>query len=69
MIESVAGIISAAPMPWTMRLAIRVVVPGASPAAAEEAANRTIPIRNTRRRPKMSPRRPPVASRTAKLSV
>src|SRR5437764_15273650 len=37
--------------------------------SALEAANRITPETNMRRRPKMSPRRPPVTSRTAKLSV
>ena len=68
-IESVAGIISAPPMPWTTRLPTSQVVSGASPAVAEEIENRATPIRNVSRRPKMSPRRPPVASRTAKASV
>jgi len=45
------------------------VVSGASPAVAEEAAKTTTPIRNVRRRPKMSPRRPPVANSTAKERV
>ena len=42
-IESVAGIISAAPMPWTTRLATSVVVSGARPAVAEESANSVDP--------------------------
>ena len=69
MIESVAGIISAAPTPWTTRLATRSVELAASPAVAEERAKMTTPKRNMRRRPKMSPSRPPVASSTAKESV
>jgi len=69
MIDSVAGIISAAPMPWIARPATRALSVGASPMAALESANTTTPTRNARRRPKMSPRRPPVTSSTAKLSV
>ena len=69
MIESVAGIISAAPTPCTTRLATRSVWLAASPAVAEERAKMTTPKRNMRRRPKMSPSRPPVASSTAKESV
>ena len=69
MIESVPGIISAAPTPCTMRLTTRTVWSGAKPAVAEDAAKMTTPMRNIRRRPKMSPSRPPVASSTAKESV
>ena len=69
MIDSVAGIISAAPTPWTARLATRAPVLGANPAVADESANRTTPAMKARRRPKMSPSRPPVTSSTAKVSV
>ena len=69
MIDSVAGIISAAPMPWIARPATSALSVGASPMAALESANTTTPTRKARRRPKMSPRRPPVTSSTAKLSV
>jgi hypothetical protein len=69
MIESVAGIISAAPTPWTTRLTTSDVASGAKPAVAEERAKMVTPKRNMRRRPKMSPSRPPVASSTAKESV
>ena len=40
-----------------------------SRSCAEAAAKMTTPIRKTLRRPKMSPRRPPVTSSTAKVSV
>ncbi len=69
MIESVPGIINAAPTPWTTRLSTSESVSGASPAVAEESVKTMTPPMNMRRRPKMSPRRPPVASRTAKESV
>ena len=69
MIESVAGIISAAPTPWTMRLTTSAVASGAKPAVAEERVKMTTPKRNMRRRPKMSPSRPPVASSTANERV
>jgi hypothetical protein len=45
------------------------VVSGAKPAVAEEIEKSVTPTRKVSRRPKMSPSRPPVASRTAKLSV
>ena len=69
MIDSVAGIISAAPTPWTARPATSHESVGERPMAALDAAKITTPARNIRRRPKMSPRRPPVTSRTAKLRV
>ena len=69
MIERVPGIMNAAPIPWTARPATSRVWSGASPIAALDTANSTTPKRNIRRRPKMSPRRPPVTSNTAKLSV
>ena len=68
-IESVAGIIRAPPTPCTTRLATSEVVSGASPAVADEIVNRVTPIRKVRRRPKMSPSLPPVASSTANASV
>ena len=69
MIESVAGIMNAAPMPWIARPAMSHASVGAKPIAALEIAKVTTPNRNIRRRPKMSPRRPPVTSRTANDSV
>src|ERR671927_1437695 len=42
---------------------------GAKPISALEAAKTITPPTNMRRRPKMSPSRPPVTSSTAKLSV
>ena len=69
MIERVAGIMNAAPTPWIARPATSAPWLGARPMAALERANTTTPKRNIRRRPKMSPRRPPVTSRTAKVSV
>ncbi len=69
MIERVPGIISAAPTPCATRLITRSVAPAASPAVAEERAKMTTPIMKIRRRPKMSPSRPPVASSTAKERV
>jgi hypothetical protein len=68
MIESVPGIISAAPRPWTARDATSQPSEGAKPIVAEASANTTTPIKKTLRRPKMSPSRPPVTSRTAKES-
>ena len=69
MIERVAGIMNAAPTPWTARNATSQAWPGAKPIAALDSANTTTPNRNILRRPKMSPRRPPVTSSTANVSV
>jgi hypothetical protein len=69
MIERVAGIISAAPRPWTARPPMSHAEDCEKPMKALEAANSTTPMRKTRRRPKMSPSRPPVTSRTPKASV
>ena len=67
--ERVAGIISAAPTPWTAREAISISELAARPAVAEVTAKTITPSRNIARRPKMSPSRPPVAISTAKVRV
>jgi len=69
MIDSVPGIISAAPRPWTAREATSQPSVGAKPIVADAAANTTTPIRKTLRRPKMSPSRPPVTRNTAKARL
>ena len=60
---------NAAPMPWIARDATSQPSEGAKPIVAEASENTTTPNRNIRRRPKMSPSRPPVTSSTAKVSV
>jgi hypothetical protein len=69
MIDRVPGIMNAAPAPCKAREATSHSSEGAKPIVAEERAKTTTPPRNTRRRPKMSPIRPPVTSRTANTSV
>src|ERR1700729_3484980 len=69
MIDRVAGIMNAAPIPCTARNAIRNVSFGAKPITALEMPNTMTPNRNIRRRPKMSPNRPPVTSSTANVNV
>ena len=69
MIDSVAGIMNAAPMPCTARQPTSQASLGEKPMVALDTANVMTPNRNIRRRPKMSPRRPPVTSSTAKVSV
>jgi hypothetical protein len=68
-IESVAGIMKAAPIPCTARLITSQASFGAKPAVADESANTLTPKKKARRRPKMSPRRPAVTSSTAIASV
>jgi hypothetical protein len=69
MIDSVAGIMNAAPTPCTARHATSHASPRAKAIMPLDSANVTTPMRNVRRRPKMSPSRPPVTSSTAKASV
>ena len=69
MIESVAGIISAAPTPCSARDGDQPALGGREADRRRATAKTTTPIRKTLRRPKMSPSRPPVTSSTAKLSV
>ena len=69
MIERVAGFISAAPTPWTIRAAIRDSAPVASPQAREAAVKITRPMTKMRRRPNMSASFPPLSMRTAKVSA
>ncbi len=67
------------PKPWGMsrapnapcsaRVTIRTPGEGAAAQAADIAVKPAEPIRNRRRRPKMSPSRAPVTSSTAKASV
>jgi hypothetical protein len=66
--DSVPGAASAAPAPWTARAAISQAAVVASPPASDAAVKIVIPMTNTRRRPKMSPARPPSSSRPPKGS-
>ena len=69
MIENVAGFISAAPTPWTIRAPIRKSAPFARPQAREAAVKIARPTMKIRRRPNMSASFPPVSMRTAKVSA
>ncbi len=69
MIESVAGIISAAPMPWTARAPISSVALPESPQSSEETVKTTRPMMKIRRRPTRSPSLPPVSSSEANVSA
>ena len=68
MMASVAGISSAAPTPWTARLAMSTSPLPASPAASEERVKTARPARNSRRRPYTSASRPPTSSSPASVS-
>ena len=50
-IESADGVMTAAPMPWTARDAMRTPSDQASPQKSEASVKMTTPIMNTRRRP------------------
>jgi len=64
-IDKMLGAISAAPTPWTTRAATSTDASGAAAHATEVMTKTAIPMVNIRRRPNMSPSRPPVTSRTA----
>ena len=63
------GIISAPKAPCTRRNAISIPGELASPHAIEAAVKPAAPIRKRRRRPKMSPSRPPVTRPTLNASA
>lgn len=62
-----AGIITAAPTPWTARAAISASPEGAIPAAADASANTVTPTANSRTGSNMSARRPPTATKAASV--
>jgi len=68
MMASVAGISSAAPMPWTARLAMSTPPLAASPAASEESVKTPSPSRNSLRRPYTSASLPPTSNSPASVS-
>ncbi len=65
MIESVAGLISAAPIPCTTRAAISSVPLPANPHHSEASVNTAMPITNSSRRPYASPSLPPISMNAA----
>ncbi len=68
MIESVAGLINAAPTPCTARAAISVSPFVARPHASEESVKTTRPRMKIRRRPMRSASFPPLSMSTAKVT-
>jgi hypothetical protein len=69
MIDSVAGIMNAAPTPCTTRAAISSSALFARPQKREEIVKTARPVRKIRRLPNMSASFPPVSISTAKLSA
>ena len=69
MIDSVAGFMRAAPMPWTARAPMRKPALGASPQAREERVKIASPMTKMRRRPNRSASLPPVIRSEAKVSA
>jgi hypothetical protein len=67
MIESVAGIINAAPTPWTARAEISSDALEERPQKSDDAVNTTRPITKIRRRPRRSPSLPPVSRSDANV--
>jgi hypothetical protein len=68
-IPSPWGISSAPNAPCSTRVAISASGDGASAHAAEASVKPVMPTTKTRRRPKASPRRPPMIMKTPKASV
>ncbi len=68
-IDSVAGMISAAPRPMRQRVAMSWPADPAKADATEPSPKTTRPAVRAPRRPKRSPRLPAVSSRPAKTSV
>jgi len=69
MMDRVAGMISAPPMPIRARVAIRWLGDPVRADATDPRPKMTRPAVRPRRRPKRSPRLPAVSSRPAKTSV
>ncbi len=59
MVESTCGATNAAPSPCATRAVTSSPADGATAHHTEAAPNQTSPIRSTRRRPRLSPSRPP----------
>jgi hypothetical protein len=67
MIESAAGEMIAAPKPWIARAAISTGSDHASPHRNEATVKTATPTMNMRRRPSMSPDRPPSSRNPPKV--
>ena len=67
--DSAVGATMAAPTPCSARAPSSHAWVVANPPSSEATANRTMPAMNTRRRPRMSPARPPSSRRPPKVSA
>src|SRR5215469_6806564 len=67
--DRAAGATMAPPTPWIARAVSSQAWVVANPPNSEAAANKRTPAMNTRRRPRMSPARPPSSSRPPKVSA
>ncbi len=67
--DSAVGATIAPPTPWMARAASSQASLVAKPPSSEASENRMMPAMNTRRRPSMSPARPPSSSRPPKVSA
>ena len=67
--DSAGGAMIAPPTPWTARAVSSQAWSLANPPSSEATENKMMPAMNTRRRPRMSPARPPSSSRPPKVSA
>ena len=65
--DSAVGAMIAPPTPWTARAASSHACVVAKPPSSEASENKMIPAMKTRRRPRISPARPPSSSRPPKV--
>jgi hypothetical protein len=69
MMARLPGVSSAPPSPCTARATTSASRDGASPHAIDARANTTVPMANTRRRPKWSPSDPPTRINAASIRL
>ena len=67
--DSAAGAAIAAPTPWSARAVIKQPSLVARPPNSDESENTRIPLMNSRRRPKISPGRPPSCKKPPNVSA
>jgi hypothetical protein len=67
--DRAVGAVMAAPIPWRARAASSQAAEVARPPRKEARVKTRMPAMNTRRRPRMSPARPPSSSRPPKVRV
>jgi hypothetical protein len=67
--DSAAGVITAAPRPWSARAEMSDASDQASPARSDATVKRVIPTRKIRLRPSRSAARPPSSRKPPKTSA